>query len=91
MDLKLLEQLVFQPAFPPQLIENNFGQLVAPVTGFNKLEYAVLQLLPVYIGAGMANDVAINEAIATAKETLQTIYLAECEARKNQNQTLSIT
>jgi hypothetical protein len=34
------------PAFPPQLMQDNFGQVVALVPGFTKLEFTAVQLLP---------------------------------------------
>ena len=34
------------PAFPPQLMQDNFGQIVALVPGMNKLEYFAIQILP---------------------------------------------
>lgn len=34
------------PAFPPQLIQDNFGQIVALVPGMTKKEYFAIQILP---------------------------------------------
>ena len=34
------------PAFPPQLMQDNFGKIVALVPGLSKLEYASIQMLP---------------------------------------------
>lgn len=34
------------PAFPPQLMQDNFGQVVALVPGMTKLEFAAIILLP---------------------------------------------
>jgi hypothetical protein len=34
------------PAFPPQLMQDNFGQVVALVPGLTKLEYAAIKFFP---------------------------------------------
>jgi hypothetical protein len=38
-----------QPAFPPQVAQDNLGRIVAPIPGLSKLEYFALQLLPHYL------------------------------------------
>ena len=38
-----------QPAFPPQVAQDNLGRLIAPIPGMTKLEYAAIQLLPYYL------------------------------------------
>ena len=63
----------FSPAFPPQLMMDNFQQLVAPVPGMNKIEFAAALLFPVYIKHSLdadleENDFAIHETIAAVTE-----------------------
>lgn len=38
-----------QPAFPPQVAQDNLGRIIAPIPGMTKLEYAAIQLLPWYL------------------------------------------
>jgi hypothetical protein len=41
-----------QPAFPPQVAQDNLGRIIAPIPGMSKLEYAAIQLLPWYLDMG---------------------------------------
>ena len=38
-----------QPAFPPQVAQDNLGRIIAPIPGMTKLEFAAVILLPKYI------------------------------------------
>lgn len=38
-----------QPAYPPQLLQDNFQRVVAPVPGLTKLEAVALAVLPFYL------------------------------------------
>lgn len=38
-----------QPAFPPQVAQDNLGRLIAPIPGMTKLEFFAIMLLPTYI------------------------------------------
>ena len=38
-----------QPAFPPQVAQDNLGRIIAPIPGMTKLEFAAIILLPIYI------------------------------------------
>ena len=38
-----------QPAFPPQVAQDNLGRIIAPIPGMTKLEFAAIILLPTYI------------------------------------------
>lgn len=38
-----------QPAFPPQVAQDNLGRIIAPIPGMSKLEFAAIILLPTYI------------------------------------------
>lgn len=37
------------PAFPPQVVQDNLGRIIAPIPGMSKLEFAAIQLLPFYL------------------------------------------
>ena len=56
------------PAFPPQLLNDNFGRLVAPVPGMTMREAVALAVLPAIInsagGGIISEDVAISFAYA---------------------------
>jgi hypothetical protein len=41
------------PAYPPQLLQDNFGRLVAPVPGMTLREAVALAVLPTLIHLGM--------------------------------------
>lgn len=60
-----------QPAFPPQVMLDNFQRIVAPVPGMDKLTTFCLVLYPVFIkmayeSAGLSNDWAARETINAA-------------------------
>ena len=67
-----------QPAFPPQVAQDNLGRLIAPIPGMTKLEYFAIQLLPVYLELGKKHPLAdkgepitpVQAAIRTAKTLL---------------------
>lgn len=56
------------PAYPPQLLNDNFGRLVAPVPGMTMREAVALAVLPALInsagGGIISEDVAICFAYA---------------------------
>lgn len=68
-----------QPAFPPQVAQDNLGRLIAPIPGMSKLEYFAIQLLPTYLELGKKHPLAdkgqpvtpIQAAIITAKNLLE--------------------
>ena len=68
-----------QPAFPPQVAQDNLGRIIAPIPGMSKLEYFAIQLLPTYLELGKKHPLAdkgepitpIQAAIITAKTLLQ--------------------
>jgi len=68
-----------QPAFPPQVAQDNLGRLIAPIPGMTKLEYFAIQLLPVYLELGRKHPLAdkgepitpVQAAIITAKTLLE--------------------
>ena len=38
-----------QPAFPPQVAQDNLGRIIAPIPGMSKLEFFAIMLLPSFI------------------------------------------
>lgn len=52
------------PAFPPQLLNDNFGRLVAPVPGMTMREAVALAVLPAMIGSDGGGIIAEDVAIA---------------------------
>lgn len=62
----------FNPAFPPQIAQDNFGRVLAPLPGMSKLEYFSLTLLPYFMELSLQIDFdPIKKSIETA-ETLIT-------------------
>jgi hypothetical protein len=45
-----------QPAFPPQVAQDNLGRLMAPIPGMTKLEFYAVILLPTYISLAQKYD-----------------------------------
>ena len=71
-----------QPAFPPQVAQDNLGRIIAPIPGMTKLEFAAVILLPKYIDLYDRHDgLTINgqkctpyeAAIWAAKQIIQQI------------------
>ena len=54
-----------QPAFPPQVAQDNLGRLVAPIPGMTKLEYFSLQLLPHYLQLASTKKLSRNGDMLT--------------------------
>jgi len=46
----------FNPAFPPQIAQDNFGRVLAPLPGMSKLEYFSLTLLPYFMELSLQID-----------------------------------
>lgn len=66
----------FSPAFPPQLMMDNFQQLVAPVPGMSKFEFAAILLFPIYVKmgeeAGLTEfDFAVDQTIDAVKKLFE--------------------
>ncbi len=45
-----------QPAFPPQVAQDNLGRLMAPIPGMTKLEFYAIILLPTYLALAQKYD-----------------------------------
>jgi hypothetical protein len=65
-----------QPAFPPQVAQDNLGRLMAPIPGMSKLEFFAVILLPTYIQLARQTDGI------TVKGRLVSPYDAAIEAAK---------
>ena len=78
---KELAQFANSPAFPPQLIQDQFNQLVAPAPGITVFEYFAIQAYSALIASGMTPTSAIDEAVMCAEE-----LLTECYLRRNKPQ-----
>lgn len=62
----------FNPAFPPQIAQDNFGRVFAPVPGLSKLEYFALTLLPYFMELSLQIDFDPVEKSIQMAETLIT-------------------
>lgn len=65
-----------QPAFPPQIMLDNFQRLVAPVPGIDRLEIFCLALYPTFIkmayeNAGLSDSWAAKQTIFAATLLLE--------------------
>lgn len=65
-----------QPAFPPQVAQDNLGRLMAPIPGMTKLEFYAVILLPTYI------ELAQKKDGLTIRGRLVSPYEAAIEAAK---------
>jgi hypothetical protein len=54
-----------QPAFPPQVAQDNLGRIIAPIPGMSKLEYFALTLLPCYLEIHQRQELSVNGKKAT--------------------------
>ena len=83
-----------QPAFPPQVAQDNLGRIIAPIPGMSKLEFYSIMLLPVYIDLERKTDgIRINGSKVTPFQAA--IYAAEImiellNKSKNEKDTLQI-
>jgi hypothetical protein len=74
-----------QPAFPPQVAQDNLGRLIAPIPGMTKLEYFSLHLLPYYLELASTKKLGKNglmlnppqAAILMASELIKELDMAE--------------
>ena len=60
----------FNPAFPPQITQDNFGRVIAPVPGLSKLEHFALSLLPYYLHRSEEIDIDPFETTIKAAKLL---------------------
>jgi hypothetical protein len=85
-----------QPAFPPQVAQDNLGRLIAPIPGMSKLEFGALMLLPTFIQLARKTDgLRINGKPATpyqaAIEAAQTLFkTVNKSSNENNNSNLEL-
>lgn len=72
---KELQTFANAPAFPPQLVQDQFNQLVAPAPGISVFEHFAIQTFSALIASGMTPGMAIDEAVQCAEELLAECYL----------------
>lgn len=83
-----------QPAFPPQLLQDNLGRLVAPVSGLSKKEFAALYLLPTFLK--MAKEIKLSDngkpitPIQAAIKTSNDLFSEIEKSNKNESNNLQI-
>ena len=70
-----MDQNQLQPAFPCLPIQDKFGQLIAPIPGWTKFEYAVLQIVCAKESYGSADKdhFLVKNSIALATEFFKQI------------------
>ena len=56
---------VNQPAFPPQVAQDNLGRIIAPIPGMTKLEFFALTLLPTFLEIHQQQDLSIKGSKVT--------------------------
>lgn len=56
------------PAFPPQILQDSLGRIIAPVSGMSRLDYFSLQLLPTFLQLSVKTKLSANGKPVTAVE-----------------------
>lgn len=77
---KELQNFANSPAFPPQLVQDQFQQLIAPAPGMSVFEYFVIQTYSALVASGMTPTSAIDEAVQCAEE-----LVTECFMRRKKS------
>jgi len=71
-------QRLIAPAFPPQLMKDNFERILAPVPGMSKIEFCAALLLPFYLQQAKRTKLLHNGAeispITASIITAQDLY-----------------
>lgn len=88
---QIIEQELNSPAFPPELIQDKFNQLVAPLPGMAKIEYYALMLLPGMLQKHLYEGDAVQNAIEVAHILNQKIVEYRLERQEPPKPTLSLT
>jgi hypothetical protein len=78
------------PAFPPQIAQDNFNRVFAPIPGMSKLEFFAIQLLPLFIKMSKEKPLtldgksisALDSAIFNAK-----LLIDKCNPETEQSST----
>lgn len=86
---QIIENEFNSPAFPPQLVQDKFGQLVAPLPGMTKLEYFTIQIRIQHLKQKQA--VTITESIQEAKLLIAAIIEERLNKQEPTISNLSLT
>lgn len=74
----------FNPAFPPQIAQDNFGRVLAPVPGLSKLEYFSLTLLPYFMELSLQIDFdPIKKSIEMAENLINELDKIKPDANES--------
>ena len=76
------------PAFPPQIAQDNFGRIMAPIPGMTKLEFAMFKLLPSFLFRYVNDDYAISECYNTVLKLNQ--FIEDKNAEISNDQQISV-
>jgi hypothetical protein len=72
------------PAFPPQILLDQFQRPVAPIPGMSQLDHFALQIFCSVVNSydtTRKTDDCINYSINTAKQLLDELYKAQSETQ----------
>ena len=72
---KELQTFANSPAFPPQLVQDQFQQLVAPAPGISVFEHFTIQIYSALVASGITPAMAVDEAVQCAEELISECYL----------------
>lgn len=74
----------FNPAFPPQIAQDNFGRVLAPLPGMSKLEYFSLTLLPYFMELSLQIDFdPIEKSIEMAENLINKLDKIKPDANES--------
>lgn len=87
---QIIEQEMITPAFPPQLVQDQYNQLVAPIAGMTKLEYFTIQI---HIeNLKQKKPFAITDSIQQAKILIEALVNERINLQEQKtNSNLSLT
>lgn len=87
---QIIEQEMITPAFPPQLVQDQYNQLVAPIAGMTKLEYFTLHIHTELLK--QSKPFAITDSIQQAKMLIESLTLERIKQQEQKtNSNLSLT
>lgn len=83
-----------QPAFPPQVAQDNLGRIIAPIPGMSKLEFYAVLLLPTFINIANKKDgITIRAQLATPYDAAieaARILIEKLNKQENEKPTVQI-
>lgn len=86
---QIILQEFHSPAFPPELIQDKFGQLVAPLPGMTKLEYFSIAIHVENLKKG--KPFSIEETILQAKLLIESLVNDRINQQQPPKPSLSLT